>query len=126
MMHDEIIGYVSANTLGVPLGAIQQFIGKSVHVEDRAVVEAILLLSPEVNHHNGLWSPIRANRSARILTEIRRYADATGRKIFRVSAALANIPPHEHPTEDELNAILATATAEFELLPNAMLKRIHK
>lgn len=125
MMHDEIVGYVSANLTGVPLGAVQQCVGRTACTEDRAIVEAMLLLSPEINYHKGVWSPIHVNRTSRILTEIRRYADASGKKIFRISAALATIPPHEHPTEDELNAILATATSEFELLPNAMLKRIH-
>jgi hypothetical protein len=62
-------------------------------------------------------------RAAQLLAAIENYADTSGRKIFRLAAALSSLPASEYPTEEELQNILASSNGRFALLPNAMIKR---
>ena len=123
MIREDIIARVNAAADGLSKEDLRDCIGLNSGPEELAVVEALLLLSPDVSQHGGLWRPVSGNRTVRILAEIKRYSNATGKRIFRVASALASLPAHEHPTEEELRTILETTNAEFELLPNAMLKR---
>lgn len=94
-----------------------------VSPESTAAAELLLQYSPDVVLDDGKWKIAQASRSATILAEIKNYATSSGRKIFRLSSALARIPAHEHPNEDELKQALDLSSGEFELLPNAMIKR---
>ncbi|MDM4018185.1 hypothetical protein [Roseiconus lacunae] len=91
--------------------------------ESTAAAELLLQYSSDVVLDDGKWKIAQAGRSATILAAIKNYATSSGRKIFRLSSALAKIPPHEHPNEDELRQALDHSHGEFELLPNAMIKR---
>jgi len=54
---------------------------------------------------------------------LRAYADAHPEKrIFRVAAALGNLPAEDQMTEQQLQELLSR-TGEFQLLANAMIKR---
>ena len=109
-----------------PEGCSVQRVAKDLELdrsgEGLATVEAFLLLSPECYQEGDHWRVRSTNRRARLLSELQRYADSSGRRIFRLSTALGDVAPHEHPTEDELAGILEGS--EFELLPNAMIKRV--
>jgi hypothetical protein len=91
--------------------------------DSSAVVELILHYSSEVVFDDGRWKVSHSGKSAKILAAISNYATSSGRKIFRLSSALAQFPPHEHPNEHELNAALDLSHGEYELLPNAMIRR---
>jgi hypothetical protein len=93
------------------------------NAETSAAAEILLQYSPDVVFDDDKWKLARASRSATILAAINNYSVSSGRKIFRLSSALAQIPPHEHPNEDELKAALELSLGEYELLPNAMIKR---
>lgn len=88
-----------------------------------AAVELILHYSPEVVFDDGRWKVAQSGKSTKILAAISNYATSSGRKIFRLSSALAQFPLHEHPNEHELKAALGLSHGEYELLPNAMIKR---
>jgi hypothetical protein len=126
MIRDELLRRICTIPEGVPPSGLQDRTGLNSDSEDCALIEALLLLSPEVRYEGGVWRPVSGNRAFRVLAEIRRYSAATGKRIFRLSSALAELPPQEHPTEEELKVILAATEPEFELLPNAMVKRINR
>ncbi|MEQ9078262.1 MAG: hypothetical protein RLP09_30625 [Sandaracinaceae bacterium] len=90
--------------------------------ENVAVVEALLLLSPEAERRETGWALAGRRREDRLLRAIREYADGSGKRIFRLSAALEGFPTHELPTADELSDLLPGD--EFKLLPNGMIKRV--
>lgn len=90
--------------------------------ERAAAVEALLLLSPEVERREAGWALGGRRREDRLLRAIRAYADGTAKRIFRLSAALDGFPTHELPTGEELSDLLPSD--EFKLLPNGMIKRV--
>jgi hypothetical protein len=91
--------------------------------ESNSAIDMVCYLSPEITRKGFRWSLAEQGRAARIAAALDNYAVSTGRKIFRLSAALENIPVHEHPTVDELSQALAITNGRYELLPNAMIKR---
>ena len=111
---------------GASTAALVAKLGKTKTQQEYAYVEACLHLSPEVTQHGELWVARSGNRKSRVLAEIRRYADASGKRIFRVSSALSSLPPQEHPTAEDLKSVLAGSNGEFELLPNAMIKKVDR
>lgn len=95
----------------------------ALDAETISTVEVLLQYSPEVIFDDGKWRIAQFGRSSKLLAEIENYSVSTGRKIFRVSAALQRIPAHEHPTETELQQALELSHGRYELLANAMIKR---
>lgn len=108
---------------GDTISGLLHFSGLSVDAESSAAAELLLQYSSEVVFEDGKWRVAQAGKSSTILAAIKNYGVSSGRKIFRLSSALAQIPAHEHPNEDELKAALDLSHGEYELLPNAMIKR---
>ncbi len=71
-----------------------------------AALEIVLFYSSDVHNQDGKWSIAKTGRTSAILAAVDNFATSTGRKIFRVSSALQSIPPHEQPTETELQSAL--------------------
>jgi hypothetical protein len=123
VLRDQIIAILTQEQAELSTSKLCEKLGHPCSAEDFEVVEALLMFSPEIQKAGGSWKLVKKGRTARILTAIENYADATGRKIFRLSAALADLPPHEHPTEEELRHALEASHGRFQILPNAMIKR---
>lgn len=123
MLREELIGILNQEQREHSATRLCEKLGHPASAENMAVVEALLMFSPEFEKVAQVWKLVKKGRTARILTAIENYADATGRKIFRLSTALADLPPHEHPTEDELRHALESSHGRFQILPNAMIKR---
>lgn len=122
MIREKLIACLS-ETDGASAGSLLQSAGMSSDPESLSAAELLLHYSSDVVLDGGKWKVAQAGKSATILAAIRNFASSSGRKIFRLSSALAQIPPHEHPNEEELKAALDLSHGEFELLPNAMIKR---
>lgn len=121
-LRDALFRCLASSSEGCSTRRIAQALELDKTAEGIATVEAFLMLSPECYQEGSQWRVRSTNRRARILSELQRYADSSGRRIFRLSAALSHVEAHEHPTEEELSATLEGS--EFELLPNAMIKRV--
>lgn len=124
MIRDQLLAILSGSRTGESTRSLTEALSIGTAAEDQGIVEAILLLSPECRKENDRWLSRGESRAARLLSEIRAYADATGKRIFRLSSALKNVSANEHPTSEELTRILQEAGGEFELLPNAMVKKV--
>lgn len=124
MLRDQIITVIDATPGGLSVEAIAEQVGYPKDLNSLGIIEAFLLFSQEVFQDGHNWKmAAQHSRASRLLAAIEAYADSTGKKIFRLSAALANIPAHEHPTEDELSHILSATNDRYQLLKNAMIKR---
>lgn len=121
-LREGILRCLANSAEGCTTRHIAQTLEFNQSAEELATIEAFLLLSPECYQEGQRWRAKSTNRRARLLSELQRYADSSGRRIFRLATALGDVPPHDHPTEDELGAILDGS--DFELLPNAMIKRV--
>jgi hypothetical protein len=122
MIRDAILTGL-AETGGATISRLLQHADVAADTESAAAMEMLLCYSSEVVFDAGKWKLAQTGRSASILAEIENYSVSTGRKIFRLSSALARLPAHEHPNEDELKQALGISHAKYELLPNAMIKR---
>lgn len=125
MIRDTLLSALRGSSQGLPSTALAEQVDTICQPERVAAIEAILLLSPEVRRDDGRWKLSSESRTMRILSAIDAYADTSGRRIFRVSSALANLPPSEHPTEAELTTVINSSGGRYQLMPNAMIKRIH-
>lgn len=122
MIRDKLLNMFEESGNGLLLENVsEQFDGKDIGVA--YAIEAILMMSPEFACEEGRWKLLHKGKSAAILSAIESYADATGKKIFRATAALSNLSPGEQPTEEELREILTKSHGCYELLPNSMIKR---
>lgn len=124
MIRDDILSRL-AEAGGASTGSLLKHIDVPVDAESAAAVEMLACYSSEVVFDDGKWKLAQTGRSATILAEIENYSVSTGRKIFRLSSALERIPAHEHPNEDELKQALDLSHGKYELLANAMIKRIY-
>jgi len=122
MIRDKLLSRL-AETSGISIAGVLQGSDIAVNAETTAAAELLLQYSPDVVFDDGKWKVAQAGRSATIFAAIHNYSVSSGRRIFRLSSALAQIPPHEHPNEDELKQALDLSHGEYELLPNAMIKR---
>jgi hypothetical protein len=122
MIRDTLIAHLS-ETEGASVASLLQTAGLPAEAESLAAVELLLRYSSDAVLDGDKWKVAQAGKSAMILASIRNYVASSGRKIFRLSSALAQIPAHDHPNEEELKAALDSSNGEFELLPNAMIKR---
>ncbi|MEW8552653.1 MAG: hypothetical protein AB2605_02575 [Candidatus Thiodiazotropha sp.] len=124
MIRNRVIRLLQLREEGLPTDRVAFEAGLEATPEVNAAIDAMLLLSPECLRVGKKWVLRGSTRSSKILAEIRKYSDASGKRIFRLSAALAKLSPSEHPTAEELESLLGVAGGEFELLPNAMIKRV--
>lgn len=98
--------------------------GGAVSPEALATFELVAMLAPELCRQGHGWVLRADTPSRRILSAVRSYVDANPtRTVFRAAAALADLPPHEQPTEEQLRELLQ-GSSDFKLLPNAMIKRV--
>jgi hypothetical protein len=123
MLHGRLISALGQAPGGLTTTAIAERVDGPMDPLNLAAVEATLLLSPEVIREGDRWKLLVKGRSAQILAAIESCADSSGRKIFRLAAALSGLPAHDHPTEEELRAALESSNGRFALLPNAMIRR---
>jgi len=123
MLHDRLISALGQVPGGLTTTAIAERVESAMDPLNLAAVEATLLLSHEVSREGDRWKLVVKGRSAQILAAIESYADSSGRKIFRLAAALSSLPAQDHPTEEELREVLESSNGRFTLLPNAMIRR---
>jgi hypothetical protein len=107
----------------VPLSVIAKTCEVLLDAETLASLEMLCNYMPELSSEGGKWKIGTMGRSSQLLIAIENYAMSSGRRIFRLSSALAAIPAHEHPTSDELKQALEMSHGRFEILPNAMIRR---
>ena len=94
-----------------------------IEIAQADVAEGLLLLSPEVGRSEGRWRLLDCGRLGRLLGTIEAHAVAGGKKLFRAEAALAALPAHEHPTQQELKEAIEASGGKYTLLPNLMIRR---
>lgn len=123
MLRNQLLEILGHEIAGLTVSALGEKLGRLSSYPTQAVIETLLMFSPEVEYGDERWRLVRKSRTARILAVIESYADSTGKKIFRLSAALSSLPAHEHPTEEELQSALDASHGRFQLLANAMIKR---
>jgi len=123
MKRDEIISHLSMSSGPQAVLDICQGAFETVTPESAAGCQLICMYSKEISQVDGKWQVIQKDRVSAILTELSNYCETSGKKIFRVSAALARLAVHEHPTEDELARAVDLSNGKFSLLPNSMVKR---
>jgi hypothetical protein len=126
VMRDSLLRGLGRTKAGETIRRLAESQGLGTAPEDLAVFDAFLLLSPECRKERDRWLARGTSRASRILAEVRSYADASGKRIFRLSSALRSIEAHEHPTGEELEQIFRDGGEEFKLLPNAMVKRVSR
>ena len=123
MIRDRILTILEGNSGVLTASGLAQQLELSPDPSKLNAIEALLLFINEVGLEGNRWKIVRRSRRRNILSAIEAYANASGKKIFRLSAALSEIPVNEHPTEDELKDILDGTNGAFQLLRNAMIKR---
>jgi hypothetical protein len=123
MLHDRLLSALSAAPGGLTIAALAERIGLEATPSSLAVMEATLLYSSEISREGNRWKLMVKGRAAQLLSAIENYADTSGKKIFRLAAALSSLPASAHPTEEELRQVLDASSGRFVLLPNAMIKR---
>lgn len=122
MIRDDLIQGLRQVPAGLPLATLLAQAG--LDAVDADLAEAILLLSPEVGHsEGGRWRLLDSGRMGRLLATIDSFAASSGRKLFRAEAALADLPAHEHPTQEELQDAIEASGGRYSLLPNLMIRR---
>ena len=125
-IRESLLKSLSRRPEGANLRVLREDADLNPDPENEAFVEALLMLSPECIRQADGWVLAAGNRGRRIMAELRRYSDATGKRIFRASSALSALPVQDQPTIDELSDILQTGDDEFELMPNGMIKRVNR
>lgn len=124
MIRDSMLSKLNEAS-GSTLVGMASDLGSTPSAESIAALEIVLFYCSDVHSQDGKWSVAKTGRTAAILAAIDNFATSTGRKIFRVSSALQSIPPHEQPTETELQSALEMSHGRYELLPNAMIKKVN-
>lgn len=89
----------------------------------QAADEALLMFSPEASRKGAGWKLSRKTKGSRIVDAITLYSDTTGKKIFKLSAALEGWAIEDMPTPEELEQAIESTNERFSLLKNAMIKR---
>lgn len=122
-LRDRLLSALSAAPGGLSTAALADRVETRTDPFNLAALEATLLLSGEVHREGERWKLLVKGRAAQLLAAIESYADSSGKRIFRLAAALSGLSAHEFPTEEELREVLASSNGRFALLPNAMIKR---
>ena len=123
MMRSQILAALSGPAARHYTIALVEACDLPVDPENAAAVQLLIHYMPEIVRDGDRWTLARVGKSSKILSAIENYAVSSGRKVFRLSSALAGIPANEHPTEDELRQALELSHGRFELLPNAMIRK---
>jgi hypothetical protein len=123
VLRDDLLAHLRDAPSGLSTAAVLGKINIEVHGADAAVVEALLMLSPEVTQAQASWRLEKKGRVGMILDAIDLYAVSTGKRIFRAGAALESVPLHERPSHEELKQIIEQSSGRYELLPNQMIRR---
>lgn len=123
MIRETLLQKVAVSRDPVSTAALASSAGLDSSPETLAAVDVLLAFSPEVNQYLDGWVMSVDTRDRRILNALHDHVAAyPDKKIFRVAAALGNMSAEDQMTEQQLQALLCR-TGEFELLPNAMIKR---
>lgn len=123
MIRDNLLQKVAVSRDPVSTAALAASTGLDFSSETLAAVDVLLALSLEVNQYLDGWVMSVDTRDRRILNALHDHVTSyPEKKIFRVVAALGNLSAEDQMTEQQLQALLSR-TGEFELLPNAMIKR---
>lgn len=123
MMREKMLSMLEMNPKGLTTSALAQQLGLAQGPDTIYALEALLAYCNEVGQEDQRWKIVKKSMKNKILGSIEAYANSSGKKIFRLSAALSGIPINEHPTEDKLREILDATNGQFQLLRNAMIKR---
>lgn len=125
MIRDRLISSLGDNTGGATINSLAEQCEVGKDAEALAALEMLCHFTPELGIDSDKWKVARVGRGAQILAAVENYAVSSGKKIFRLSAALSAVPAHEHPTEDELTQALEMSHGRYQLLPNAMIRKHH-
>lgn len=123
MIHDKIKAVLARYPNGMSSASLCRETLSSATPQDVAVIEIICMLSQDFTSDGCHWRLAGRNRTGALVAMLENYATQTGKRLFRLSAALSGLPPHEYPTDDELRQALELAQGRYELLPNAMIKK---
>lgn len=123
MIHDQLIAKLEKNPKGLSTSALAEQLDLPSGSETLCALEAILTFCSEVGLEDQKWKIIKSGRKNKILNAIESYANFSGKKIFRLSAALSGLPINDYPTEEELREMFDAMNGQFQLLRNAMIKR---
>ena len=124
MMRQQLIQYIAASRTPVGTATLAAALDLPSGPESLGAMDLLLSLSPEVKPLSGGWIAAVDTRERRVLAALRSYAAAhPDKRIFRASAALGELGAADQMTEEQLRGLLAD-THEFDLLGNAMIKRI--
>lgn len=124
MTHEQLLNTLAQSSGPATASDLAAALGFPASAEANACVEVFAALSPELRRRGNGWMLSADAPARRVLTALRSYSDAHPTKsVFRAVAALGDLSAQEQPTEDQLREILSS-TADFKLLPNAMIKRV--
>ena len=124
MIHDEIMNRLSGADAPVSTPELASALGLSADAETHALIEIEAVLSTNIRRHGTGWVLSVDTPTRRVLAALRSYATAhPGKRLFRLAAALGELPPQDQPTEEAIRQLL-DGSPEFKLLPNAMIKRV--
>ena len=123
MIRDQLLSKLETNPKGLTTSTLVQQLDLQIGPEILCALEALLAFCSEVGFEGHKWKIVKRGRKIKILSAIESYANSSGKKIFRLSAALSGLPINEYPTEDELREMFDASSGQFQLLRNAMIKR---
>jgi hypothetical protein len=123
VLRDEIIRALRETQAGLTTTTLLSEISADSQSAKAALTESLLLLSPEITLSEGRWRLVDQGRLGNILAAFDAYVNAKGLRVFRAASALAGLPPHEHPTIEELQQAAEQSGGRYEILSNGMVRR---
>ena len=123
MIREKILDKLSVSQDSEPTKSLARSCFDSPTPEHVAAIDLLCMYSTEITPIEDGWAVGRKNKTGKVLAMIENYSMTTGKKIFRLAAALNDLPPHEHPTQNEIEKTIELSNGKFKLLPNAMIKR---
>lgn len=123
MIHEKFRAILAKHPNGMSSASLCREVLSSAAPQDVAATEIICILSQDFISDGCNWRLVGQNRAGVLVARLDNYATQTGKKLFRLSAALSGLPPHEYPTDDELRQALELAQGRYEWLPNAIIKK---
>ena len=117
--------YIEAELRGQPdgltLDQLEEALARSTRGAGPGVVECILHLSGRYQNRGERWLRRSASKLEKVMDAITKYADYSGRAVFKAETALQELAPEEKPTREELASALGNMKG-FMLLKNDMIK----
>ena len=123
MIRDQLLSTLETSSTGMTTSALAQQLDLPSEPDTLCALETLLTFCGEVGLEGHKWKIVKRGRKTKIITAIESYANSTGKKIFKLSAALSGLSINEYPTEDELTEMFDATNGQFQLLRNAMIKR---